>query len=503
MRSPILAALAAIAAVTGLPLPSLAQSPPPPTREEALTAARRNLAKCEAMAAENPKLQTCVRDCSRAVDEAPTAKLFVVAAIHKSCNDIVKYSEEQVRLAAEKKRRAEQQKVAQAKPPNQPTAATTPAASARAQVTAGELTPAPAGTEALRVDGAIDWGEYENERTLYHVFVGDYQRFTKGSFPVRVFLQFYLDAFEANCGPFLPPDSAVLVRKTIEVTRTAGGFRQENVVDTKRITMAPKFVDGYQNFPSGGGAYAISGGPGDRNMVKNVITFLQAWNKDVNKFFEVEACQGATMLQLGENLARLTAGRPPIQAEPNATKLLAGLRVSVPKSVEDADVRAKRARVDAYWNAERASWGEPPTVQKFAAPGYGNQLRIKYAAVAPDFAIPIPTPEADQYIEINVEKSYGRRIRWIKLVSGTPPYAVADFTDEQWPIFYEAARTLQEEGARVLSCTYDAVGTLKTVNYWYRETPKSLNAIAMKVTWSGNPLQAVRAPRTNCPTMMP
>jgi len=236
--------------------------------------------------------------------------------------------------------------------------------------------------------------------------------------------------------------------------------------------------------------------------VRNVVTLINDWRQDVDLFFDAEPCQGATMAQMGENLARLTAGLQPIQSEVNAAQLLANLRVRVPQDVEANDVNTKRAKADAYWSKERASWSQPPRTQPLIFAGGGRRLKIDYAAVAPDFVIPVP--DEDQYVEINVAKSYARRIRWIHVArGGLPHYIIGEHTSEQNDVYFADQQVLLKEGAKVMSCTYDAVGVLKTVSYWYREMPKSMDPASLRASSANHPLLAVRAPRTNCPVTMP
>ncbi len=514
MRFSILLAFATLVGATGFPSESDAQSPPayqsPQSREEALADTRRNLTKCEAFAGDNQLRQDCIRSCQAALEVIPTGHGGQIVNYHKSCRDGVFYTQQrQDLMAVNNKKKADQQRQVELRKAEQQKAAQAErekaaAASARAAGPGSSNSQSVSAAEriAVRVDGSIDWGEYENDRTLHSVFVGDFDRFRKGSFAVRVFMHEYLVNFQESCAPFLPPDAVTVVSTMTQVYRNAYGAQYRNVVATERITMAPRFTAGYQNFPSGPGVYAITGGLGDRNAVSNVVTLINNWRQDVDLFFDVESCQGATMAQMGENLARLTAGMQPIQSEVNAAQLLASLRVRVPQDVEANDVSTKRAKADAYWSKERASWSQPPRTQPVVFAGGGGRLKIDYAAVAPDFVIPVP--DEDQYVEINVAKSYARRIRWIHVArGGLPHYTIGEHTSEQNDVYFADQQVLLKEGAKVMSCTYDAVGTLKTVSYWYREMPKSMDPASLRASSANHPLLAVRAQRTNCPVTMP
>jgi hypothetical protein len=226
---------------------------------------------------------------------------------------------------------------------------------------------------------------------------------------------------------------------------------------------------------------------------------MNGWMKTVDQFFNVEPCQGPAMLQLGENLARLTAGRAPLQSEPGAAKLLAGMRVKVDAALEERDRRAKKAAADAWWNAQRPAWSQAPRVES------GTQkLLIEYPAVPPDYVIPVPMPAAGQMLEINVGKPYGRRIHSIILRLGTvTSVSPADYTREQHRIYSRYWGLLEQEGIYVLGCHYSALGSARAVHFWHRTAPKSLDVAAMRAEWPKNPLLEVRAPRATCPLVMP
>lgn len=477
----------------------LAQNSPAPTRAEALAEARKGLAACEALPDAFFNKRGCVEQCSNAVKWIPTVNPERIPSWSMSCNASVRsalqFLERETAMAAEA---AERQKSAQARAADEQgvgakaAAATTPA-------TPATTTPA---TTTLRADGAIDWGDFENELTFFRVFNGEFDSYRNGSLAARALMTFYLESFEDVCGDFLPPDTVTLVRKSILVTER-GGIEVGREVTTTKIRMAPRFVNGYENYSAGRGMAAFIDVQRPDRMMKEAVEFLQTWRRDMDLFFATEACQGETMLQLGENIARLTSGRQPIQSQPDAGQLLAKLRVRVPPGVEEADTRVKRARAEAWWSEQRALWSNPPETQQYNFSASGGQIRIKYEAIAPDFAIPIPDTRPRDTVQIEVGKSYIRRISSIRIgYDNMAPVDINNFGPHA-DTYRKDTSAAFNEGARTLRCTYDAGGTLKTIEFWYRKNPQSLDLEPSRTTWPNHPLLKVRDARSDCPVAMP
>lgn len=494
MSSPKPRSLTALVACAGIVSVVLAQNAPAPTREEALAEVRKSLATCEALPDTLFTKQGCVAQCSRALALLPNTPPERIPSWIAGCNSGVRAA---LHFHAQAEQAAELQKAAQARAANE---------QAQAAKAAAAITPSAATytKPTLRVDGAIDWSDFENDLTFYRVFNGEFDSYRDGSLGARALLTFYLEGFEDLCGAFLPPDSVTIVRKTFLVERNAYGFERRTQTGITEIRMAPRFVDGYENYSAGQGMAAFVDIQRPDRMVKDAIEFLKSWRKDTDLFFGTEACQGATMLQMGENLARLTTGRKPLQAEPNAAQILANLRVRVPQGVEEADIRAKGGTAAVWWNEQRAHWGNPPQSRQYDHPnGGGGQISIKYEAIPPDFRIPIPESGPLHVVQIDVGKSYFRRVRSIRI--GYDNLAPADISrfGPNADTYRKDTRAALDERARTLRCTYDAGGTLNTVEYWYRKNPQTLNLDASRTTWPKHPLLQVRSARSDCPVVMP
>jgi hypothetical protein len=508
MSIPVLACLASVV----LPLAAPAQGSASAARQQAIVEARRNLASCQSLRAGAPQqVQVCVRECTRAVTGALTGADAAIAVLNQACAESLQAAQ-QVRptTAAERQRQKEQDRLAAASRPPEPAPAPTgpPVVAAKAPVAPranGGATSVPVvrSTSVPLTDGAIDWNAYENGNILHSVFAGNFEPYRKESFAVRVLLHEYLANFETRCEAFLPPDTVTVVSTMTRIYRNAYGAEYRDVVSRDKMRMAPRFVDGYQNYSSGTTGVAAMGGLMNPNAVGNLLAFLKAWVADVSLFFKVEACQGDAMVQLGENLARLTAGQRPLQAEPDAARVLASRQVRVSAQIEDADVRAKRVRAAAYWDAERKAWEQTPSTTPVKTNGGDNRLEIVYAAIPLDYVIPIPEPVGEQLVAISVKGPYSRRIRSIAVALGGPSYAIADFPQGMYSIYAADARKLARAGTWVLSCTYSNFSTRKTVHYWYRKVPEGLDRQAMKAAWSAHPLLEVQDARSSCPVVMP
>jgi hypothetical protein len=516
MRLPVGVVAVALLIPAGLPLAQTSRQAP--SAAEAVAEARRNLAECEAMPKGTERPKICITVCTRAIDGIPKTKPNFVGQILESCRAGLRTArEEQLRIAQGIEQRKQQDTETQARyrtdsgsaaatasTPAGPSAPARASAPSAAAATAAPATPKSSSGLALRFDGAIDWNAYGNALTMHNVLTGDFEPYRRGSFGIRMFIHGYLERFEILCRAYLPPD-AVTVVSIMEEVWTRGGIETgRSVVSRHELTMAPRFVNGYKNFPGELGAYAISGGIKDKNATKNVVEFIQKWRRDMDRFFEVEACQGATMLQLGENLARLTSNRKPIQDEPNALALLESIKVKVAPDVESRDVKAKQAKADAFWEAQRHIWGQPPQVVDVpGAPNEGGRLEITYAAVAPDFVVPVPAPTG-RSVTITVKSPYARRVQWIKLAQGLARYTIAEHTSEQNTAYFKDQKALIDANAWIISCTYDSIGmTLQTFDYWYRAVPDVGDPARLKRALASHPLLRVRGARTDCPLVMP
>jgi hypothetical protein len=508
MLAPNLMVRGLFVVLAGMTCEGAAQTPPSPALEQALAETRRALKKCQAMPQENERVRGCVTVCKTSLDGLPTTKPGFFPTLVDSCTKYLASAERALQNIEDQKQqqaKAQKETAARYAAMDAEFAKQSGAPANTAPASAAQASPAPGKKIALSLDGAIDWGEYENDLTFHRVFIGDFDSYRKGSLAVRALMTYYLEGFQAYCGEFLPPDAVTVVRKTFLVSQNAAGFEQHSLIGTTEIRMAPRFVDGYENFSAGAGMAAFVDVRRPDRMMKDAVDFLKTWQKDGRLFFSVEACQGAAMLQMGENIARVTSGRRPVQSEPNAAQLLANLRVRVPQNVEEADVRAKRAKADAWWSVQRASWSKPPVTQAYEDQnGRVYKIQVKYEAIAPDFAIPLPNPRPDQLVEIDVAKSYTRRIRSIRFGFETlSPYDVSRFKPEQAEIYEKDVHAAYTEGARILKCTYDAGGTLNIIEYWFRKNPQSIDLESSRATWDKHPLLKVRSARSDCPVMMP
>jgi hypothetical protein len=473
----------ALVAASLVSLPAFSATEPR-TSEEALAMSRALLAQCEKSIARHKQFSSCVKTCTRAVSQLEQGGGLPFTMHYENCSRSHQIAEQ----------------VFAQEPSGKPLLPPAPAVSApvTAQAASAWQPAAALDRSGLRLDGAIDWNGYEVPGVMYAVFTGDFAPYRDGAFSVELLLHLYVSMFEARCEPFLPPDSVLVVNTHTKRYRNMynAGY---DIVTKSQIRIAPKFLEGYQGYDATRNAYNTTGGLGNPNAARQVFGVMDGWMKTVDRFFNVEPCQGPAMLQLGENLARLTAGRAPLQSEPDAAQLLAGMRVKVDPALEERDRRAKKAEADAWWNAERPAWSQAPRVQS------GTQkLIIDYPAVPPDYVIPVPMPAAGQILEINVAKPYGRRIHGIILRRGTvSSYSRADYTPEQNRIYDRYWGLLEKEGIYVLGCHYSALSSARVVHFWHRTAPKSLDVAALRAEWPKNPLLEVRAPRTTCPLVMP
>jgi hypothetical protein len=242
----------------------------------------------------------------------------------------------------------------------------------------------------LRIEGEIPWSSYVHGAVMEDLFTGNFNKRARFEKDAAMLYMNYVDQFWNMCGSHVSAN-----RRTLDFTTThttVNGWGQvlhSSSEHTGSVTMDARFLDMYKTYYDGPATLQYfmeyARGKSFTDMARDMI----GWITDLKQFFSLEACQGATSRQMGENLFRFASGWPPLQGEDNPAAILAGLRVPVDLQQVAREESARQARLTNYRNQVRAVRAQGASLMQACHAHYPQ----KYCACVVPYVQEVGTPQ--------------------------------------------------------------------------------------------------------------